>query len=73
MTFGADHLHPPPVATPLNPLTPHASGHQHQQQHEVADPSLGSDMVCQSVRMNKLKAALDSCDQHAQALTQVHM
>ena len=69
MTFGADHLHPAPVSTPLDPLTPKASGHQHQQHCEATDPPLRSDLVCQSERMTKLKAELDSCDQ--QALTQV--
>lgn len=71
MMFGADHLHPTSALDPLTPLPPKASGYQ---AHNVnPDPDLGGHTVhmCQSARMNKLKADLNSHDQ--QALTQVHL
>ena len=71
MMFGADHLHPPRALDPLTPLTSKASGNQEQQHSHVSDPGVGGAMVCQSARMNQLKADIDSRDQHI--LTQVHL
>lgn len=67
MMFGADLLQPPPALDPLTPMT----CNQEQQNNNVSDTGLESDMACQSARMNKLKADIDSRDQ--QALTQVHL